>query len=629
MCGILGIYSTDKTRHIDESLLQDMCSVIRHRGPDDEGYFSSRNIGLGVCRLSVIDLATGHQPIHNEDKSLWVILNGEIYNYLDLREDLIKRGHTFYTDSDTEVVVHLYEEKQEECVNDLSGMFSLAVLDGRENKLFIARDRLGIKPLYYYNKDGIFVFASELKAILRVPGSNNKIDLESLSHFLSMNYVSAPNTMFKDIKQLLAGHYITLTNESFRINRYWDINFTGDVYADEASIVEHIRHLLKKSIRKMLRSDVPLGAFLSGGMDSSTMVSFVSEASGRNLKTFSVGFEEDSYDETYFANLAAKRFNTEHHRIICKSDDIIWALPKIVWHADNLLADPAMLPLFLVSKLAKEHVTVCISGDGGDELFAGYPTYLADNYLKYYKKIPCFIRKLIISKIVRSLPVSSTKLSFEYRAKKFIEGAEFSPDKAHYWWRTIFNDNEKRSLLSEDILRETNTVDSYSVYLTQYNNCCDHNCYQFDKFLYADIKKWLTDNNLIRVDAMTMAHSLEARVPFLDDELVEFMAKISPRLRMKNGILKYLLKKAMKGRIPEQIIRRKKAGWHIPLAQWFREDLKDYVAETITSSKIIKSGIIKKNKADSLLKEHFDRRFNNSFKIWGLLVLSHWYDTFC
>lgn len=629
MCGIIGIYFKDETKRIEENILKEMCSVIRHRGPDDEGYFSNGNIGLGVCRLSIIDLIKGHQPIHNEDKTLWVILNGEIYNYLELRQDLIKKGHVFYTESDTEVIVHLYEEKQEQFVNDLSGMFALAILDTKNNKLLIARDRLGIKPVYYYNKNGIFMFASELKAMLNFGGFNSSIDLESLSHFLSMNYIPGPNTMFKDIKQLPAGHYLIVKNGALKINQYWDVCFSADIKVDEDAVREHLLYLLKQSIKKMLRSDVPLGAFLSGGMDSSTLVALITEISGKKLRTFSVGFEEDTFDETYFAHLAARHFDTEHYNLMCSPLDLIQALPKIVWHADNLLADQAMLPLYLVSKLAREHVTVCLSGDGGDELFLGYPTYIADTYLQYYKKIPYFIRRLFITRIINSLPASSKKLSFEYKTKKFIEGAEFPADKAHYWWRTIFNDNEKKSLFSDAVINEIGSLDSYSSYLSHYNNCPEENEHLFNKFLYADIKVWLADNNLIRVDAMSMAHSLEARVPFLDHELVEFMARVPPQLKMKNGTLKYLLKSAMKGKVPEQIIKRKKAGWHVPLAKWFQEDLKDYVIEILSHPKVIKSGFFRKDSITNLLNEHFQGRRNNSFKIWGLLVFFHWYDTFC
>jgi asparagine synthase (glutamine-hydrolysing) len=629
MCGILGIYFRDKAKRVEEGALKDMCGVIRHRGPDDEGYFLYENIGLGVCRLSIIDLIKGHQPIHNEDKTLWVILNGEIYNYPELRQDLIKKGHQFYTESDTEVIVHLYEEKQEQFVNDLSGMFALAILDTKNNKLLIARDRLGIKPVYYYNKNGIFMFASELKAIVGFPGFNSSIDIQSLSHFLSMNYIPSPNTMFKDIKQLSAGHYLVVRNDALKINQYWDVCFCADIKVDEDTAKEHLLYLLKQSVKKMLRSDVPLGAFLSGGLDSSTLVALITEISGKKLKTFSVGFEEDSFDETYFAHLAARRFDTQHYNLMCRPLDLIQALPKIVWHADNLLADQAMLPLYLVSKLASEHVTVCLSGDGGDELFLGYPTYTADTYLQYYEKIPYFMRKSIIKRIINSLPASSQKLSFEYITKKFIEGAEFSPDKAHYWWRTIFNDNEKESLFSDGIISEIGSLDSYSSYLSHYNKCPQENGNLFNKFLYADIKVWLADNNLIRVDAMSMAHSLEARVPFLDHELVEFMATLPTQLKMKNGTLKYLLKTTMKGRIPWQIIKRKKAGWHVPLAKWFQEDLKDYVIETLSNHKAIRSGLFRKESIDTILQEHFRRRRNNAFKIWGLLVFFNWYEKFC
>lgn len=629
MCGIAGIHLCDETKKVEEDIIPAMCETIRHRGPDDKGYILDGNIGLGVRRLSIIDLVRGNQPIHNEDQTLWVVLNGEIYNYLELKSELMKRGHIFYTDSDTEVIVHLYEEKKEQCLKDLNGMFALAVLETRRKTLFIARDRLGIKPLYYYNKNNIFMFSSELKAIVNVTGFDKSLDLESLSHFFSLNYIPAPDTIFKDIKQLLAGHYIISTKHGPKITKYWDIHFDEDSADKDDAVIDKLEYLLKKSVKGMLKSDVPLGAFLSGGLDSSTLVSLIIELTDKKLETFSVGFKEDSYDETYFAELAARAFGTKHYKIICQPNDLIEALPKMVWHADNLLADPAMLPLYCVSKLAREHVTVCMSGDGGDELFTGYPTYLADIYLKYYKRIPHFIRRLIIEKIVGLLPVSYEKLSFEYKAKKFIEGAQFVPEKAHYWWRTVFTDTEKKALFSKGFFQEIGSLDSYPVYANRYNDCSDKNGRLFNKFMYADLKVWLTDNNLIRVDAMSMAHSLEVRVPFLDHELVEFMAGVSSRLKIKNGKLKYLLKKTMQSRLPPQIIKRKKSGWHVPLASWFQEDLRDYVTEVLTDPKVAGAGFFKKSYIDNLLSEHFSRQRNNAFKIWGLLVFSHWYDTFC
>lgn len=627
MCGILGIYFKDETRKVEERVIKNMCDTIRHRGPDDEGCFLFGNIGLGVCRLSVIDLATGHQPIHNEDKTVWVVLNGEIYNFSELKAELIAKGHKFYTRTDTEVIVHLYEDKKDRCVEDLNGMFAFAVLDTKEKKLFIARDRLGIKPLYYYNKDGIFIFGSELKAILSFPHFNSQIDPESLYHFFSLNYIPSPGTIFKDIKQLLAGHSLVFTRGGLKITKYWDLCFNGYTKDREDHIIDCTHDLLKKSVKRMLKSDVALGAFLSGGMDSSALVSLITEISGKPIKTFSVGFEEDSYDESHFAELAAGHFKTDHYKLVCHPKDVIENLPKIVWHADNLLADPAMLPLYLISKLAKEHVTVCLSGDGGDEIFAGYPTYMADRYAKFYRKIPAFAKKLIIRKLINSLPVSSQKFSFEYKAKKFIEGADFSPGKAHYWWRTVFSDNEKEQLLSNDFVREIRNPDSYFTYQSHYNNFSNKD-FNLDKYMYADIKVWLTDNNLIRVDAMSMANSLEVRVPFLDHELVEFMFRVPANLRMKRGKLKYLLKKAMNDKIPHQIIERQKAGWHVPLAEWFRADLKDYISDTLSNTKVIESGFFNKTYIDTLLGEHFRRRRNNSFKIWGLLVFFQWYDTF-
>ena len=628
MCGIAGIYLQDKSKIVDNTILKDMCSVLGHRGPDDAGYFLDQNIGLAMRRLSIIDLPTGHQPIHNEDKTLQVIFNGEIYNYLELRAELIKKGHVFYTNSDTEVIAHLYEEKQEDCLQDLSGMFAFAVLDLSNRKLLIARDRLGIKPLYYYYKSGIFAFASEVKAILRLPCFQKELDFASLYNFLSLNYVPGPLTMFKDIKQLLPGYYSITQDDTFKIKQYWDLDSENYSGLNEEAVMERLGHLLRNSVNMMLKSDVPLGAFLSGGLDSSCLVSIIQEFRQTTLKTFSVGFNEKSYDESYFSRLISKRFHTQHYGIICKPADLIEWLPKIVWHADNLLADPSMVPTYLLSKLAREQVKVCISGDGGDELFMGYPTYQADAFLKFYQRIPGFIRRGIIKNLANFLPASVNKLSFEYKAKKFIEGSEFDLLKAHYWWRTIFNDRDKELLLSPNILNALDSRDSYVNYLHYYNNYPGKDNDLRGKFLYADLKLWLADNNLSRVDGMSMANSLEVRVPFLDHQLVEFLMSVSPSLKMKNFTLKYLLKRAMKSKLPREIIFRKKSGWHIPLAQWFRKELKDYTVATITGAAITKSGFFNKQAVELLLNDHFKGRKNNTFKIWGLLVFAHWHNTF-
>jgi len=626
MCGIAGIYFYNQEKAVAESTLKAMTGPIKHRGPDDEGSFIYKNIGLGVRRLSVIDLVKGHQPIHNEDNTLWVVLNGEIYNFQELREELIKKGHRFYTKSDTEVIAHLYEEEQEDCLAKLNGMFALAVLDIKRKSLFIARDRLGVKPLYYYDKDGVFVFASELKSILSFPGFRKQLNPESLCHFFSLNYIPSPWTIFKDIRQLSAGYSLKVTESGSSLKQYWDLRFNGYINESEDFFIENIRGLLKKSVKRMLVSDVPLGAFLSGGTDSTSLTSLIREASGKPVKTFSVGFSEGSYDETYFAELASKHLGTEHYRVACKPTDVIESLPEIVWHADNLISDPSMLPLYLVSRLAKEHVTVCLSGDGGDELFMGYPTYLADNYLKVYKKIPVFLRRFIIEKLINSLPVSYEKLSFEYKAKKFIEGAAFPPDKSHYWWRTVFTDREKESLFSESFLNEIAGCDSYATYARYYDI---NQGSSLGKYSYADIKVWLADNNLVRVDAMSMAHSLEARVPFLDHELVEFVMRIPPEIKMKGGHLKYLLKKSMKDKLPSEIINRQKAGWHVPLGKWFSSELHEYAQGTLSNPGVLNSGIFNESYINNLLKDHVTKRDNNTFKIWGLLVFFKWYEKFC
>ena len=605
-----------------------MCETLVHRGPDDEGYFIHENMGVGIRRLSVIDIAQGHQPLPNEDNSVWVIHNGEIYNFEELRAQLLSRGHRFRTLSDAEVIVHLYEEKQEDCLEYLEGMFAFAVVDTKRRKFFVARDRLGIKPLYYAAFNGSVVFASELKALMCAPGFRREIDRQSLYHFFSLNYTPSPETILKNVNQLPAGAFFTISaGQGLRVRHYWDLKVPEYTRDTEQEIEEKIRYLLKQAVSRMRKSDVPWGAFLSGGIDSSTLVYFLSQISPGRLKTFSLGFNEASYDETAFATLAAQEFASDHYALQCHASDLMRIFPQAVWHADNLLADPAMIPLYLLSAYAKTQVTVCFSGDGGDELFMGYPTYRADRYLKWYRLLPSWARSRIVKKLVASMPSSTDKLSLEYKAKKFVEGADLSPARAHYWWRTVFTDREKENLFTNDFLREVKEKDSYQVYSRCYKRQAGEMS-AMDQYLYADLKVWLPDNNLVRVDAMSMAHGLEVRVPFLDRELVEYVASIPPALRMKRGILKYLLKKSMRKRLPSSIIKRKKAGWHVPLGGWFQHELKDLVTQTLLSSDTGTEGIFNKRFIQGVLDDHCAKRRTNTFKIWGLLVFFQWHKTF-
>ncbi len=623
MCGIAGLYSF-KSEPVQSALLGRMNASMVHRGPDDGGFYTDGPVGLCMRRLKVIDLETGRQPIHDGQKKVWIVFNGEIYNYRELRENLEKKGHKFYTRSDTEVLLHQYLEDGQACVQALKGMFGFAIYDTRDRSLFIARDRLGVKPLFYFHSADGFAFGSEIKPLLEIPWVPKKMNLQAVSHFLSLNYLPAPWTPFEGIFQLPPGHALTLRDRKISISEYWDVPLDTREESEEAAL-KKIDELLRVSMRRRLIADVPVGAFLSGGLDSSALVYLMKEERHSTIKTFSVGFEDPSYDETPYAREVARYFGTEHHEIRCTAEDVRRDFAQTTWHADSLLADQAALPLFQVSRLAKKHVTVCLSGDGGDELFVGYPTFHADRYHRVFSRLPRFIRKGLFENAVRALPGSTGKLSFEYKAKKFVEAGDFDSAKAHYWWRTVFTDREKRSLFSSKALAGIDP-DAFPVYGSAFQKASSLDFPQ--AALYADLKIWLAGNNLYKVDTMSMAHGLEARVPFLDHELVEYMAHLPMHLKLKGNVLKYLLKKWLKGKLPENILRRKKAGWHSPIAGWFRGPLREYMETRLAPADPFWDNYLDRQAIRRLLHEHVQGRHNHSFKIWGLLTLHFWADHF-
>lgn len=625
MCGIAGFFELKKSAASwDRSkALREMVETLRHRGPDSEGFYEADGAGLGMRRLRVIDLATGDQPISNDQKTLWIIFNGEIYNYRDLREGLKKRGFHFQTETDTEVILKLYEEKGRDCVQDLNGMYAFAIYDARDKSLFIARDPLGIKPLYYYQNSEFLVFASETKAILKFPDVRPVFNLEAGSHFLSFNYLPAPWTLFDGIRQLEGGHCLMVKDGSIREERFWNPLLQERKDLSESEVMKTAERLLKESVASQLVADVPVGAFLSGGLDSSSLVALIKECREGTLETFSVGFEEASYDESPYARNVAKYFGTRHHEIHIKAKEVPGLLDSLANQWDQPLADPAALALFQLSGLARQSVTVALSGDGADEIFVGYPTYHANRYLAWYQNFPSFLRKGIGEPLAKLLPSSTSKLSFEYKVKKFMEGAQFGRAKAHFWWRTIFTDDEKKRLLAGLGWAHLNGSDSYSIYHRHYEDSLE---LEFtNQCLYADLRVWLAGNNLHKVDSMSMAHSLEVRVPYLDQKLVEFLMTVPSRMKFKNYKTKYLLKKIMRGLLPEEVIRRKKAGWHLPFASWFRYPLKDFLTKKFQDGSKSFYEVFDKNSVQTILSEHFQGKKNHSFKIWGLLVLHEWF----
>ena len=626
MCGIVGIVNFNSQNLVNENIVKKMNNRIYHRGPDDEGYFIERNVGLGIRRLSIIDLVSGHQPVYNEDRTIWVIFNGEIYNYLDLRAVLEKKGHKFYTKTDTEVIVHLYEEEEEECVNKFNGMFAFAIWDRRKKKLLLARDRLGIKPLHYRIDNTSLIFASELKALIEHPAVIREIDLESLNKYLTYEYIPAPNTIFRGIKKLLPGHILILKEGKISLKQYWNIELgtmEKSLY-DKKKCIQRLKQLLEESVRKRLISDVPLGIFLSGGIDSSTITYFASKFNPSKTKTFNIGFEEKSFDESSYAKDIANLLGTKHYEELFTTERLLELVPKIADIIDEPLGDASFIPTYLVSQFARQYVTVILGGDGGDELFAGYPTYQAHKLASIYRKVPYLLRKGI-EKIIQKIPPSDKNFSFEFEIKKFISGIEFNQELRNYIWLGSFSPQDKETLFRQGIKEEIHKDCFKEIGMHLKNKKF---IAPLDKILYLDMKFYLQDNLLVKIDRASMANSLEVRVPYLDHKFVEFVTALPARFKLRGLTTKYIFKKSMKNILPAKIINRRKKGFGIPLAKWFKKELKDLLEDSLSKGKIDKEGIFDYNYIRMIMDEHFKSKKNNRKKLWTLLIFQLWYDKY-
>lgn len=627
MCGICGVVLKEGVA--DAAALGRMRDALSHRGPDDAGLYANGPAGLGHLRLSIIDLSPdGHQPMSNEDGTLWLTYNGEIYNYAGVAEELRRRGHGFRSRTDSEVIVHAFEEWGEGCLQRFNGMFAFALWDERRQRLFAARDRLGVKPFYYYADGERIVFGSELKAILEYPGLDLGADEEALSDFFSLNYIAPPRTPFRRIRSLPPGHWLSWEGGRLEERAYWDVSFDGDGAAahGDGDLTRELVERIEESVRKRLVADVPLGAFLSGGLDSSAVVYFMRRLVRQPLKTFSVRFEDPSYDEGPYAREMARLLDTEHHEVVCTHDDLASLLAETVRHADNLTADISNVPMYMVSRLAAGHVKVVLSGDGGDEIFAGYPIYQADRWAARYRLLPGWMHEFVARPLAHALPTSSAKLSLDYKARKFVEGARLPPAQAHFSWRSIFSEAEKRELFGADFAAAVRGHRSAASWERLFDECPGWT--YMEKGFYTDFKTFLAGSILPKVDAMSMAHSLEARTPFLDYELVEFMARVPTEVKMPGGATKHLFKRAMRSLLPPGIVGRKKAGFHTPLAGWFRKELRGWVEETLAPERVAATGRLDPAYVGRLKAEHFQGRANHAFKLWGLINFVTWHDIY-
>ena len=618
MCGIAGYFGQG-----NQEILKRMTSSLKHRGPDDEGFYVRDKIGLGHRRLSVIDLNTGHQPMANEDKTVWLIFNGEIYNFRELRKELINQGYKFYTQSDTEVVIYLYEEKKEDFLKYLNGMFALALWNEKENKLILARDRLGQKPLYYSLVDQTLVFGSELKSLLNHPLIKKELDLESLARYLVYEYVPAPHSIFKNIYKLGPGEYLVYRDNKLEIKKYWDIEFNPKPKSQNFSYcLKELERRFEESVKKRLISDVPLGVFLSGGIDSTSIAYYAQKNSFKKIKTFSIGFTDKSFDESVYARQAAEFLKSEHYEQILNSKDCLDLIPQITDFLDEPLADASIVPTYLLSKFTREKVTVALSGDGGDELLMGYPTFQAHQLAKIYQKFPDFLKKKIINPLINHLPASLDNISFDFKLKKFISGFEYSSEIRNQLWLGSFSLGQLDKLLLPIVYQEiksNNHFEDIENYLKIVKDESLEN-----RLIYLYLKNYLQDDILVKTDRASMAVGLEARAPFLDYHLVDFINSLPNNFKLRGWQTKYIFKKLMKDKIPKNIVYRAKKGFGMPVAKWIREELKDFTLELFIEKKIKEQGIFNYSYVKQLLQEHFAGRKDNRKLIWTLIVFQMW-----
>lgn len=605
-----------------------MCKTMTHRGPNDEGFFKDKRFSLGSRRLSIIDIEGGKQPIHNENESLWIVYNGEIYNFKSLRPDLESKGHKFYTNTDTEVILHAYEEHGEKCLDHLEGMFAFAIWDSRQKKLFLARDRLGIKPLYYYFKDNKFIFASEIKAILQYTGLKKEIDYTALNNFFTFRYIPGERTVLKNVYKLLPGYYLFFDNKKISIKKYWDIQFSEEKNSVDTYKKEFLE-LFEESIKKHLIGEVPIGAFISGGIDSSAIIAFASKVSNKPIKTFTLGFDGFDNNEFSYARKISDCFNTDHHEILMRLKDIR-KLPEIIYYLDEPLADPTCLPTYILSKNAAKSISVVLSGEGADEILAGYEQYKIMKLKSVYKKYCPRIIRTCSAFIIKYL----TKDNFFEKLSNFSK-TEDTPQE-YIELLSIFNKSEKNNLYSTQFLEKTNNTRRDTNLLRPY---FQPNIPLLNQLLLSDIKTGLPDNMLLKLDKMTMAHSIEGRVPFLDSKLVEFSSKIPWKFKLKGLNEKFILKKSMADKLPEAILSRKKQRFFLPTDSWFKKGLENYSQEVLDSEFMTKQFFNK-----DALKKLFNYKENISYKlflkhnslsslyysrqIWALLTFEIWYQTF-
>jgi asparagine synthase (glutamine-hydrolysing) len=623
MCGITGVVGSLRS---ERAVLQRMNDALVHRGPDGEGFFWSDDVGLGMRRLAIIDIAGGDQPIYNEDGSVCLVFNGEIYNFLDLRQDLERRGHTFATRSDTEVAVHAYEEYGVECVEHLWGMFALAVWDTREHRLLLARDRLGKKPLVYStDATGGLAFASELQALLAHPHVKRDIDPRAIDDYLTYLYVPAPSTAYRDVRKLPPGHRLVWQNGRVTVEPYWHLRFGEKLRISEDEAVEQFGSLLRDAVRRRLIADVPLGAFLSGGMDSSSVVAEMAELSSAPVKTFSIGFGERDFDELGYARQVAERFGTEHHELVVEPHAVD-VLPTLVRHYGEPYGDSSAIPTYYVAQLTRQHVTVALNGDGGDEILAGYERHWAVRIAARYDTIPRFVRHGLIRPLIPLVPEPRQRRAFLRRAKRFMTAVHLPVLDRYLHWVGAYTSAQKASLYTDDFAQQV--ADNDSRHWLRDVLAAEPRLDPVDAAQRADTLLYLPEDLLAKVDIASMANSLEARSPLLDHRLVEFCAALPSSYKLKGRTSKWLLRRLMRDRLPPAILTRPKMGFGVPVGEWLRGELRPLLEDTLLSSRAIQRGVFRPQAVRALVDEHITHRADRTAHIWGLLMLELWFREF-
>jgi asparagine synthase (glutamine-hydrolysing) len=632
MCGIAGAIWMADGPPLDVATLRRMTDVLRHRGPDDEGQYTSEvrhgqahdplpGVALGFRRLSIIDIAGGHQPLSNEDESIWLVFNGEIYNYQELRHRLEGAGHRFRTQGDSETIVHLYEDEGIDCFRHLRGMFALAIWDANRRQLVLARDRLGKKPLVYRQEAGRLLFASELKALLEVPGVPREIDPAALDEYLTYQYVPHPGTIFRGIQKLPPASYAVYRDGRLKVDRYWTPDFQTQIDRPRAEYIERVRHELTEAVRLRLQADVPLGAFLSGGVDSSIVVALMKRLTQQPVKTFSIGFPVPEYDESDHAREVARHLGTEHQEFRVEPN-AVEVLSRLVWHYDEPFGDSSAIPTWYVSRLTRQHVTVSLTGDGGDELFAGYPRYRAVRVGQWFDRLPQSLRRLVASPLWQRLPASGRQKCPRRRFKRLVASLARAPERRYLDWMAIFDEGRRAALYSDEFLARLPDADPFDFLKVAFARVSRRD--QVTAASLVDLLTYLPCDLMTKVDIASMAHGLECRAPFLDHHVVELAADMPLRLKYRRGRGKRILREAFGHLLPASVFRRPKMGFGVPLDHWFRHELRDFTRQVLLDPSTLGLGYFRPAAIERLLDEHDSLRFDHSHRLWVLLFFELW-----